>query len=83
MEIMEWARSNHHAVFTHDLDFTTTLALTQAIGPSVIQVRGTNVLPEFLSGVVIAAIRKHEAELVGGALVTIDVARSWVRVLPL
>jgi len=42
---MAWARANGHVVFTHDLDFGTTLALTHAAGPSVIQVRGQNVLP--------------------------------------
>lgn len=44
-EIMEWARVNNFVVFTHDLDFGTMLALTHAYGPSVIQVRGQNVLP--------------------------------------
>jgi predicted nuclease of predicted toxin-antitoxin system len=38
--IMEWARANDYAVFTHDLDFGTALALIHADGPSVIQVRG-------------------------------------------
>ena len=37
--IMEWARQAGHVVFTHDLDFSALLALTEATGPSVIQVR--------------------------------------------
>ena len=37
--IMAWALAERHAVFTHDLDFGTLLALTHAGGPSVIQVR--------------------------------------------
>jgi hypothetical protein len=32
---MAWARANGHVVFTHDLDFGTTLALTHAADPSV------------------------------------------------
>ena len=44
--IMAWALSNGFVVFTHDLDFGTMLALTNATGPSVLQVRGQNVLPE-------------------------------------
>ena len=36
-EIMDWARSKGHVVFTHDLDFGTMLALTHASGPSVIR----------------------------------------------
>ena len=81
--LMAWALANQHAVFTHDLDFGTTLALTHAIGPSVIQVRGANVLPEDISPAVIAAIRRHQADLEAGALVTVDLARSRIRILPL
>jgi predicted nuclease of predicted toxin-antitoxin system len=81
--LMAWAVANSHAVFTHDLDFGTALALTHATGPSVIQVRGQNVLPEDISAAVIAAIRTHQADLEAGALVTVDLGRSRVRVLPL
>src|SRR5262245_19677971 len=70
--LMDWARSNGYVVFTHDLDFGTALALTHADGPSVIQVRGQNVLPEPLGGVVVAAIHQYEAELEQGALVIVD-----------
>ena len=46
LKIMDWARSNSFVVFTHDLDFGTMLALTHASGPSVVQVRGQNILPD-------------------------------------
>jgi predicted nuclease of predicted toxin-antitoxin system len=81
--IMAWALANHSVVFTHDLDFGTTLALTHATGPSVLQVRGQNVLPEDIGPVVIAALRQHDAALAAGALVTVDLKKSRVRVLPL
>jgi predicted nuclease of predicted toxin-antitoxin system len=81
--IMAWAQANGHVVFTHDLDFGTTLALTHAAGPSVLQVRGQNVLPEDLGPVVIAILRQHESQLVAGALVVVDEKKARVRVLPL
>lgn len=81
--IMAWALANGHVVFTHDLDFGTMLALTHATGPSVLQVRGQNVLPEDIGSVVIAALRQHDAALAAGALVVVDVKKSRVRVLPL
>ena len=81
--IMAWARANRHAIFTHDLDFGTMLALTHASGPSVLQVRGQNVLPEDIGPSVIAALHQHEAVLAAGALVVVDVKRSRTRVLPL
>ena len=82
-EIMSWARINKHVVFTHDLGFATTLALTHAAGPSVLQVRGQNVLPDFMAPFVLAALRQHESDLAAGALVTVDAASARVRLLPL
>src|SRR4051812_2012276 len=57
--IMAWARANGHVVFTHDLDFGTALALTHATGPSVLQVRGRNVLPEQIGPLVLTALRQY------------------------
>ena len=82
-EIMAWAVAHHHLVFTHDLDFGTMLALSDAAGPSVIQVRARDVLPDSLEGTVMTAIRQHEAELASGALVVVEPGRNRVRVLPL
>ena len=81
--IMDWARANGHVVFTHDLDFGTTLALTHATGPSVLQVRGQDVLPEDIGPAVFAALCQHDAALAAGALVVVDLKKSRVRVLPL
>ncbi len=81
--IMAWALANEHVVLTHDLDFGTMLALTHADGPSVLQVRGQDVLPESLGPVVIAALSQHADVLQAGALVVVDVKKARVRVLPL
>lgn len=81
--VMAWALVNGYVVFTHDLDFGTTLALTHATGPSVLQVRGQNVLPEHLGPLVFAMLRQYEAELTAGALVVVEERKSRVRVLPL
>ena len=82
-EIMDWAVDHQYVVFTHDLDFGTMLALTRATGPSVIQIRAADVLPDHLERVVAAALRQHETELAAGALVVVDESRSRVRVLPI
>ena len=82
-EIMDWARSNDFVVFTHDLDFGTMLALTHASGPSVIQIRGQNVLPDHMASILIAALTQHEKDLEVGALVVVDESKSRVRVLPI
>ena len=81
--IMAWALANGYIVFTHDLDFGTALALTHAAGPSVIQVRGANVLPEHMGPIVLAALGHHENALAAGAIVVVEEGRNRVRVLPL
>jgi predicted nuclease of predicted toxin-antitoxin system len=81
--IIAWALANNRVVFTHDLDFGTMLALTHAEGPSVIQVRGQDVLPTHMGALVIAALRQHETELAAGALIVVDERKCRVRVLPL
>ncbi len=59
------------------------LALTHAAGPSVLQVRAENVLPDHLEKLVIAALNQHQTDLSSGALVVVDQSRSRVRVLPI
>ncbi len=82
-EIMDWAAAHDYVVFTHDLDFGTMLALTRAAGPSVVQIRGEDVLPERLERVVVAALNQHQDELTTGALVVVDERRDRVRILPI
>lgn len=80
--IMSWATANTHVVFTHDLDFGTTLALTGATAPSVLQIRTQNLLPEAVGHIVLSAVRNYEQELAAGAIVVVELGRSRVRVLP-
>ncbi len=81
--IMAWARTHQHVVFTHDLDFGTTLALTNAEGPSVIQIRAQNVFPEHLGKFLLSALRQHQEMLEKGALIVVDESEARARVLPL
>ena len=82
-EIMAWALEHKHVVFTHDLDFGTALALTHAAGPSVLQIRGADVLPEQSAQVILGTLRQHEAELKSGALAVVEKNRSRIRLLPI
>ncbi|MCA9221194.1 MAG: DUF5615 family PIN-like protein, partial [Planctomycetales bacterium] len=58
-EIMNWAAAEKYVVFTHDLDFGTILALTHDSGPSVIQVRTQDVLPDKVGSLVVASLTQH------------------------
>lgn len=82
-EIMAWALAHDHIVFTHDLDFGATLALTHVAGPSVLQIRGQHVLPENVAPLIVATLRRYEEQLKTGALVVVEKSRSRIRVLPI
>lgn len=81
--ILKWARDNGFIVFTHDLDFGTLLAATDAKGPSVIQVRTQNIIPEAIGKLVIDAIHQFKEELERGALISINPHKARARILPL
>ena len=80
--IMTYAREHGYTVLAHDLDFGALLAATRGTGPSVIQIRTQNVVPEAVGDLVLNAIARFEKELQQGALITIDPYRSRARVLP-
>ena len=80
--IMAWARDRGFVVITHDLDFSALLASTEGVGPSVLQVRTQDVLPDSIGSDVVRVLRDHQAALDQGAIISIDELTSRVRVLP-
>jgi predicted nuclease of predicted toxin-antitoxin system len=81
--IMAHARDEQSVVFTHDLDFGHLLAHTRGTGPSVVQVRAVDLLPDSLGPLVLEVLRRFAAELEQGALVTVDETKARVRILPI
>ena len=82
-QIMAWDRSNGSVVLTHDLDFGALLAVSNADGPSVVQVRTRDVSPKALGATLIAVLHGHREALEEGALVVVEPSGSRVRILPL
>ena len=82
-EIMEWARAHEHVVFTHDLDFGALLAMTHATGPSVVQVRTQDVLPEAIEALIVKVLTDYRDALQRGAIVSVDQVLARVRILPI
>ena len=81
--IIQYAREHGFVIFTHDLDFGAILALTKTDGPSVVQLRAQNILPDYSAGLLISTIKHNREHLEQGALIVIDEARARVRILPL
>lgn len=82
-EIMAYASANAYVVLTHDLDFSAILAATHGEKPSVVQIRADDVSPDVIGKQVIGALRQMASELAEGALLTVDVNRTRLRLLPL
>lgn len=77
---MCWAVAHAYAVFTHDLDFGTMLAPSGDNGPSVMQVRCLNVLPDVIGHLVLFVLKTDAAEIEQGALVVADERRERVKI---
>lgn len=82
-EITAWAKDNNYTILTHDLDFGTILAASQASAPSVIQIRTQNLLSLDFQTLLISVLKQFQTELENGALVTVEPNRAKVRILPI
>ncbi|MBU0500305.1 MAG: hypothetical protein KJ558_02610 [Gammaproteobacteria bacterium] len=68
---------------THDLDFGALLHATNAVGPSVIQIRAENILPDAMGAIVLETLSSVAHQLESGALVSIDPRKHRIKLLPL
>jgi predicted nuclease of predicted toxin-antitoxin system len=82
-EVLLWAKANGYVMFTHDLDFGAILAVTEAEGPSVIQIRTQDISPEHAKHLLLNIPNKFAENLLQGALISVDEEKSRVRLLPL
>ena len=82
-EIMAYARDNDLVVLTYDLDFSTILSTTQELKPSVVQIRISLMNADRAVDLIASAIRQNTVELGKGAILSIDLNRARLRLLPL
>ena len=81
--IMAWAIEAEAVVLTHDLDFSAILAFANNSKPSVVQIRAEDLNPDHIGAQVVAAIAQTQAELIAGAIVSVDPVHARLRLLPL
>jgi len=74
--LASYALSNGLVVLTQDLDF-------DAVACSVVQIRAGDTSPDSIRQQVISALEQLANEIEVGALITVDVERSRVRLLPI
>jgi predicted nuclease of predicted toxin-antitoxin system len=82
-ELMLFAKAGGYVILTHDLDFGTILAATSGESPSVVQVRADDLRIASIGPQIISGLLQLRAELIEGALVTIEPDRVRVTVLPI
>jgi len=83
MEITKFAKDNDFIILTHDLDYGAILFVTNGQKPSVVQLRINDIYPEIDADSLISALNFVKTELENGALLTIDIKRTRIRILPL
>jgi predicted nuclease of predicted toxin-antitoxin system len=82
-EVMDWARRNGYLVLTQDLDLGAILASSRAGGPSVVILRMSALPDDAAVSRTVAVLRGAADDLKKGAVVSVDSARSRVRILPI
>lgn len=81
--VMALARERNCVVLTSDLSMSAILAATGAEKPSVVRIRASDTNPDIIGARVIAVLHQTAEELATGAVVTLDLDRSRLRILPL
>jgi len=82
-EIMEYANQNNYIVLSCDLDFSIILSITHNLKPSIVQLRAQRINIEKDGERIVSAIIQHEEKLGKGAILSIDLKKARIRLLPL
>jgi predicted nuclease of predicted toxin-antitoxin system len=82
-EIMRYAVTHGYVVLTRDIDFSTILAATGGVAPSVVHLRRQDRFSDEFAAVVAGAMRQVEQELALGAVLSLKGSRMRLRRLPI
>jgi len=82
-EIIEKARQEERIILTHDLDFGRLIALSQSRLPSVITFRLDDMKQAQVNHYLTETPARFEADLIAGALVSINEQAIRARTLPI
>jgi predicted nuclease of predicted toxin-antitoxin system len=82
-EIMAYARVHNLIVLTFDLDFSTMLSVTHDSKPSIAQIRASVLYAEQSVEFIANSLLRNADELEKGAILSIDIKKARIRLLPL
>lgn len=70
-------------VLTFDLDFSAILSATHETKPSIMQIRASVLHAELAAELISTALSQYETDLEKGAILSIDINKARLRLLPL
>jgi len=82
-EIMAYAHCNNYIVLTYDLDFSAILSVTHELKPSVVQIRASDMYAEQAADIISGYLHQYADEMRKGAILSIDLKKARLRLLPL
>ena len=83
IEITEYARNNDFIVLTFDLDFSAILSMTHELKPSIAQIRASVLYANKAVDLISSALVRNADDLRKGAVLSIDLNKARIRLLPL
>ena len=82
-DILKYAYTHGFTILTYDLDFSAMLAVNRLNRPSLIQLRTGDINPDSAAPLVISALRQAATEIEDGAILSIELNKARLRILPL
>ena len=82
-EIMAYAHEKNYVILTYDLDFSAILSVTRENKPSIVQIRASLIQAEQAVDLVVSALLKNADDINKGAVLSIDIKKSRLRLLAL
>jgi len=83
MEIMRYASEKGFVLLTSDLDFSAILSAIGASKPSVVQLRASIAKADYAANLIAATLKQYKNALEQGAILSIELNRARLRILPL
>ena len=83
IKIMEYASNHDFIVLTFDLDFSAILSVTHELKPSIAQIRASIRHAEKAADLISNALLQNADDLKKGAILSIDLKKARIRLLPL
>jgi predicted nuclease of predicted toxin-antitoxin system len=81
-EIIRLVHQENAVIITQDLDFSAIIAQSGLNGPSVVSLRVADAKPDIITRILMTVLPLIEADLIAGAIISIDEKEYRIKKLP-